>query len=210
MNCYIPQVDWISVCLLLQLYKFDGIIRTTTIAMQQTGKKIEAVTAYDYRSIMVPLLKSFILVCVGFSVLFYWRFPYSCLARLWSDVYGKLFPFYRNAWMDWLKKMRKRSPRLQQKHCYQNLILMIRRTPLTKDVMMQDKGRENPRKKWRERIKESQRNYRSSILVIVLFILYGCYSCPKLHMYKFTRKNGEGGGTKCVTRASNKLNINIR
>ncbi|XP_030969186.1 uncharacterized protein LOC115989568 [Quercus lobata] len=44
-----------------KLYKFDGIIRTTTIAMQQTGKKIEAVTAYDYRSIMVPLLKSFIL-----------------------------------------------------------------------------------------------------------------------------------------------------
>ncbi|XP_075665146.1 uncharacterized protein LOC142634765 [Castanea sativa] len=44
-----------------KLYKFDGIIRTTTIAMQQTGKKIEVVTAYDYRSIMVPLLKSFIL-----------------------------------------------------------------------------------------------------------------------------------------------------
>ncbi|XP_065625829.1 uncharacterized protein LOC111988404 [Quercus suber] len=44
-----------------KLYKFDGIIRTTTIAMQQTGKKIEAVTAYDYRSIMVPLLKSFVL-----------------------------------------------------------------------------------------------------------------------------------------------------
>ena len=47
-----------SLCLLLQLYKFDAIIRTTSIAMQQTGKKIDSVTAYDYRSIMVPLLKS--------------------------------------------------------------------------------------------------------------------------------------------------------
>ncbi|XP_030968561.1 uncharacterized protein LOC115989042 isoform X2 [Quercus lobata] len=42
-----------------KLYKFDSIIRTTTIAMKQTGKKIDAVTSYDYRSIMVPLLKSF-------------------------------------------------------------------------------------------------------------------------------------------------------
>ena len=38
--------------------------------MQQTGKKIESVTAYDYRSYMVPLLKSFMRVCVGFSLLF--------------------------------------------------------------------------------------------------------------------------------------------
>uniref|UniRef100_A0A7N2LNX6 DUF629 domain-containing protein n=1 Tax=Quercus lobata TaxID=97700 RepID=A0A7N2LNX6_QUELO len=42
-----------------KLYKFDAIVRTATIAMQQTGKKIESVTAYDYRSYMVPLLKSF-------------------------------------------------------------------------------------------------------------------------------------------------------
>ncbi|KAF3969019.1 hypothetical protein CMV_007146 [Castanea mollissima] len=42
-----------------KLCKFDAIIRTATIAMQQTGKKIESVTAYDYRSYMVPLLKSF-------------------------------------------------------------------------------------------------------------------------------------------------------
>ncbi|KAF3949981.1 hypothetical protein CMV_024210 [Castanea mollissima] len=41
-----------------KLYKFDAIIRTTSIAMQQTGKKIDSVTAYDHRSIMVPLLKS--------------------------------------------------------------------------------------------------------------------------------------------------------
>ncbi|KAK7855323.1 hypothetical protein CFP56_028272 [Quercus suber] len=31
--------------------------RTTTIAMQQKGKKIEVVTTCDYRSIFVPLLK---------------------------------------------------------------------------------------------------------------------------------------------------------
>nr|XP_023875434.1 uncharacterized protein LOC111987922 [Quercus suber]POE82318.1 hypothetical protein CFP56_50289 [Quercus suber] len=42
-----------------KLYKFDSIIRTTTIAMKQTCKKIDMVTSYDYRSIMVPLLKSF-------------------------------------------------------------------------------------------------------------------------------------------------------
>ncbi|XP_030968563.1 uncharacterized protein LOC115989043 [Quercus lobata] len=43
-----------------KLYKFDAIIRTATTAMQQTGKKIDIITAYDYRSIMVPLLKSFV------------------------------------------------------------------------------------------------------------------------------------------------------
>uniref|UniRef100_A0A7N2LN07 DUF629 domain-containing protein n=1 Tax=Quercus lobata TaxID=97700 RepID=A0A7N2LN07_QUELO len=42
-----------------KLYKLDAIIGTTTINMQQTGKKINAVTNYDYRSILVPLLKSF-------------------------------------------------------------------------------------------------------------------------------------------------------
>ncbi|XP_030969797.1 uncharacterized protein LOC115990075 [Quercus lobata] len=42
-----------------KLYKLDAIIRTTTVNMQQTGKKIKAVTNYDYRSILVPLLKSF-------------------------------------------------------------------------------------------------------------------------------------------------------
>nr|XP_023875962.1 uncharacterized protein LOC111988403 [Quercus suber]POE81764.1 hypothetical protein CFP56_19963 [Quercus suber] len=41
-----------------KLCKFDAIIRTTTIAMQQTAKKIDTVTACDYRSILVPLLKS--------------------------------------------------------------------------------------------------------------------------------------------------------
>ncbi|KAK7824154.1 hypothetical protein CFP56_034699 [Quercus suber] len=42
-----------------KLYKLDAIIRTTTINMQQTGKKLNVVTGYDYRSILVPLLKSF-------------------------------------------------------------------------------------------------------------------------------------------------------
>ncbi|KAK7858126.1 hypothetical protein CFP56_014616 [Quercus suber] len=44
------------------LYKLDAIIRATTINMQQTGKKLNAVTRYDYRSILVPLLKSFMRV----------------------------------------------------------------------------------------------------------------------------------------------------
>nr|POE82329.1 hypothetical protein CFP56_50300 [Quercus suber] len=42
-----------------KIYKFDCIIRTTIIAMKQTMKKIAMVTVYDYRSIMVPLLKSY-------------------------------------------------------------------------------------------------------------------------------------------------------
>ncbi|KAF3969020.1 hypothetical protein CMV_007147 [Castanea mollissima] len=41
-----------------KLYKLDAIISTTTINMQQTGKKLIALTGYDYRSILVPLLKS--------------------------------------------------------------------------------------------------------------------------------------------------------
>nr|POE85271.1 hypothetical protein CFP56_54625 [Quercus suber] len=45
-----------------KLYKFDAIIRTTTIAMKQTAQKIDTVTACDYRSILVPLLKSFMRV----------------------------------------------------------------------------------------------------------------------------------------------------
>jgi len=64
MDCYIPLDDLTLVCLLLQLYKFDAIIRTTTIAMEQTGTKIVTIAAYDHRLIMVPLLKSFMLVCV--------------------------------------------------------------------------------------------------------------------------------------------------
>ncbi|XP_075665125.1 uncharacterized protein LOC142634743 [Castanea sativa] len=42
-----------------KIYKFDCIIRTTIIAMKQTMKKIAMVTVYDYRSIVVPLLKSY-------------------------------------------------------------------------------------------------------------------------------------------------------
>ncbi|XP_030973246.1 uncharacterized protein LOC115993105 [Quercus lobata] len=45
-----------------KICKCDAIIRTTTIAMQQTAKKIDTVTACDYRSILVPLLKSFMRV----------------------------------------------------------------------------------------------------------------------------------------------------
>ncbi|KAF3954843.1 hypothetical protein CMV_019864 [Castanea mollissima] len=44
-----------------KLYKLDAIIRTTTIAMEQTGTKIVTIAAYDHRLIMVPLLKSFML-----------------------------------------------------------------------------------------------------------------------------------------------------
>ncbi|XP_023913275.2 uncharacterized protein LOC112024854 [Quercus suber] len=47
--------------IILRLYKFDAIIKTTTIAMEQTGTKIVTIAAYDHRLIMVPLLKSFML-----------------------------------------------------------------------------------------------------------------------------------------------------
>ena len=158
MNCYIPQVDWISVCLLLQICKCDAIIRTTTIAMQQTAKKIDTVTACDYRSILVPLLKSFMRVCVEFSVLFCWRYSCSYLpTRLWFDVFGVLFPFCRYDWKIRPTKMQKRSMRLLKKHSYQNLNLMTRKR-LTKEVVMQDKDRENQRIKRRKRIKEGPRN----------------------------------------------------
>ena len=51
--------------------KLDAIIMVTITAMQQTWKKLEMVTTYDYRSIVVPLLKPFMRVCFEFSGLFY-------------------------------------------------------------------------------------------------------------------------------------------
>jgi hypothetical protein len=51
----------------LQLYTVDAIIMTNDAAVRQTGLKLEIVTVRDYRSIMVPLLKSLMQVCIGFS-----------------------------------------------------------------------------------------------------------------------------------------------
>ena len=101
----------------MQLYKFDAIIRTTTIAMQQTGTKIVTIAAYDHRLILVPLLKSFMLVCVGFSVLFFLEVFHIVTFLPVHDfhVFGILFSFYRHAWKNWPTKMQKRSPRLQEK-----------------------------------------------------------------------------------------------
>ncbi|XP_075665108.1 uncharacterized protein LOC142634723 [Castanea sativa] len=45
--------------IVIRLYKFDAIMRTTTIAMEQTREKIVMIAADDHRLIMVPLLKSF-------------------------------------------------------------------------------------------------------------------------------------------------------
>ncbi|GMY34506.1 hypothetical protein FCV25MIE_29748 [Fagus crenata] len=43
----------------VKLLKLDTIIMMINAAMQHTWKKLEMVTTYDYRSIVVPLLKSF-------------------------------------------------------------------------------------------------------------------------------------------------------
>ncbi|GMY34509.1 hypothetical protein FCV25MIE_29751 [Fagus crenata] len=43
----------------VKLLKLDAIIMMINAAMQHTWKKLEMVTTYDYRSIVVPLLKSF-------------------------------------------------------------------------------------------------------------------------------------------------------
>ena len=49
-------------------------MRTTTIAMEQTREKIVKIAADDHRLVMVPLLKSFMRVCVSFSVLCFFFF----------------------------------------------------------------------------------------------------------------------------------------
>jgi hypothetical protein len=50
--------------------KLDAIIMMINTSMQHTWKKLEMVTTYDYRSIVVPLLKSFMRVCFRISGLF--------------------------------------------------------------------------------------------------------------------------------------------
>jgi hypothetical protein len=52
---------------LLQLYKVDALILVTNASMRQTGLTLEMVSACDYRSILVPLLKSLMQVCIVFS-----------------------------------------------------------------------------------------------------------------------------------------------
>lgn len=48
----------------LQLYSVDVLIMANNAAMRQTGLKLEMVSVCDYRSIMVPLLKSLMQVCL--------------------------------------------------------------------------------------------------------------------------------------------------
>jgi hypothetical protein len=58
----------VSLCQVLQLYQLDAIILSTLAAMQQTGQPAGMVSTFDYRFVMVPLLKSFMKVC--FNLMF--------------------------------------------------------------------------------------------------------------------------------------------
>jgi hypothetical protein len=53
-----------------EIFLLDGIILVISAGMRQTRLKLEAVSVYDYRFIIVPMLKSFMKVSIGFSGLF--------------------------------------------------------------------------------------------------------------------------------------------
>jgi hypothetical protein len=52
---------------LLQLCRVDATIVVINASLRQTGLTLEMVSACDYRSILVPLLKSLVQVCIVFS-----------------------------------------------------------------------------------------------------------------------------------------------
>ena len=68
-------------------------MRTTTIAMGQTREKIVKIAADDHRLVMVPLLKSFMRVCVSFSVLFFFFFLKVFHIVTFLPVYDLMFRY---------------------------------------------------------------------------------------------------------------------
>lgn len=51
-------------CFIMQLSKIDAQILQNVTGMQQLEVKLEPVSAHDYRSILLPLVKSYMRVCV--------------------------------------------------------------------------------------------------------------------------------------------------
>lgn len=48
----------------MQLSKIDARIMRNVTGMQQLEVKLEPVSAHDYRSIVLPLVKSYLRVCI--------------------------------------------------------------------------------------------------------------------------------------------------
>lgn len=48
----------------MQLSKIDARIMRNVTGMQQLELKLEPVSAHDYRSILLPLVKSYLRVCI--------------------------------------------------------------------------------------------------------------------------------------------------
>jgi hypothetical protein len=58
----------VSLRQVLQLLLLDAIILSTVAAIRQTGLQAGMVCLFDYRFVMVPQLKSFMKVCIGFDL----------------------------------------------------------------------------------------------------------------------------------------------
>ena len=61
----------LTMFIFFQFFTLDAIILGTYAAKWNTWKKLLMISSFDYQSIVVPLLKSFMQVCVLSSGLFY-------------------------------------------------------------------------------------------------------------------------------------------
>lgn len=57
------DIDPCLVVFIMQLSKIDARILQNVTGMQQMEVKLEPVSAYDYQSILLPLVKSYLRVC---------------------------------------------------------------------------------------------------------------------------------------------------
>ena len=123
----------------MQLSKIDARIMRVIAAMQQLEAKLEPASAFDYRAILVPLVKSYMRVCFGLSYILvdssyafahFFNFDGFVLLSFF------MFSFSRLTWRILQRKMPQRNLMPPEKHFWQNLLLILRRAAAEEVIML--------------------------------------------------------------------------